>query len=193
MKTKLYSIITGLFIGLMLTVGAAEAQLASGGQFALSQSTIASGGSQNAAGGQFTVAATSGQAVAGQKATGIMYSQHAGFWMDEGVAVSSMVSVNGQVQTVDGAGIRNVTVTIKDGNGFSQSAVSSAFGFYSFQNVPVGGSYTLTVTSRNLKPGSQSFPVAAAREAISRATPRTLGWRSQVTPRLSQRFRISGA
>ena len=133
----------------------------SGGQYTVTQSVIAGGGTTNSAGSSFAVAGTSGQPVAGQRATGILYSQHAGFWMDDGVAVSSMVSVNGQVQTVDGAGIRNVTVTIKDGNGFSQSAVSSAFGFYSFQNVPVGGSYTLTVTSRKFRFALTQISVSA--------------------------------
>ena len=121
-----------------------------GGQYTVTQSVIAGGGTTNSAGSSFTVAGTSGQSVAGQQTTGFLYSQNAGFWAGDGLP--SLVSINGQIQTPDGLGLRNSTINLLDQNKvILQSATSSSFGFFSFQNVPVSTNYILRVVSRRFR------------------------------------------
>jgi hypothetical protein len=58
------------------------------------------------------------------------------------------VEVSGRVMTPDGRGLRNATVTMTDGQGVTRSAVTSSFGYYRFEGVPVGDSFVMTVNSR---------------------------------------------
>lgn len=58
------------------------------------------------------------------------------------------VSVAGRVTGPDGRGIRNVTVTLIDTQGHVRSAVTSSFGFYSFDAVLPGDGYRILVSSR---------------------------------------------
>jgi hypothetical protein len=61
------------------------------------------------------------------------------------------VEVSGRVMTPDGRGLRNATVTMTDGQGVTRSAVTSSFGYYRFEGVPVGDSFVMTVNSRNYR------------------------------------------
>ena len=63
-------------------------------------------------------------------------------------SVSPTVSVSGRVTTPDGRGLRNATVSITDPVGAIRTATTSSFGFYSFEGVATGQSYTLRVSSR---------------------------------------------
>ncbi|MBX3294045.1 MAG: carboxypeptidase regulatory-like domain-containing protein [Acidobacteria bacterium] len=58
------------------------------------------------------------------------------------------VEVSGRVMTPDGRGLRNATVTMTDGHGVTRSAVTSSFGYYRFDGVPVGDSFVMSVNSR---------------------------------------------
>jgi len=58
------------------------------------------------------------------------------------------VSVSGRVLTADGRGLRNATVTITDQNGVSRPVTTSSFGFFQFDDVAPGGTYTIRVFSR---------------------------------------------
>ncbi|QQS31614.1 MAG: carboxypeptidase regulatory-like domain-containing protein [Acidobacteriota bacterium] len=61
------------------------------------------------------------------------------------------VEVSGRVLTSDGRGLRNATVTMTDGQGVTRSAVTSSFGYYRFEGVPVGDSFVMTVNSRSYR------------------------------------------
>ena len=71
----------------------------------------------------------------------------------DGIAVGqcatvTSASVSGRVATSDGRGLRNATVTMTDQNNVSQSATTSVFGFYQFDGVATGQTYTIAVGSR---------------------------------------------
>jgi hypothetical protein len=61
------------------------------------------------------------------------------------------VEVSGRVMTPDGRGLRNATVTMTDVQGVTRSAVSSSFGYYRFEGVPVGDSFVMNVNSRSFR------------------------------------------
>lgn len=63
-------------------------------------------------------------------------------------AAAPPVTVSGRVTVPGGAGLRNAIVTMTAAGGFSRVATTSSFGYFTFANVPSGGSYTVTVTSR---------------------------------------------
>jgi len=69
----------------------------------------------------------------------------------QGTPTAAAVSVSGRILTADGAGIRNVTVTMTDAMGNSRSAVSSAFGYYTFSNVQSGTIYTVAVKAKQFR------------------------------------------
>lgn len=63
--------------------------------------------------------------------------------------VFAAATLSGQIFTSDGTrGLRNAIVSLTDANGIVQTATTSSFGFYSFGNVAVGGTYTIRVSSR---------------------------------------------
>ncbi|HMJ09628.1 MAG TPA: carboxypeptidase-like regulatory domain-containing protein, partial [Pyrinomonadaceae bacterium] len=63
-------------------------------------------------------------------------------------AVVSAVSVSGRVTTASGLGVSNARVTIADTSGSLRTAVTSSFGYYRFDNVTPGSTYTMGVTSK---------------------------------------------
>ncbi len=58
------------------------------------------------------------------------------------------VTVSGRVTTPDGRGLRNASVSITDSNNVRRTATTSSFGFFSFEDVAVGGTYVIRVSSR---------------------------------------------
>ncbi len=58
------------------------------------------------------------------------------------------VSISGKVANAKGSGIANVRISLTDANGNVRSAVSNTFGFYKFEGVTVGATYTLFANSR---------------------------------------------
>lgn len=57
-------------------------------------------------------------------------------------------SISGRVVSPFGIGLRNATVFLTDSHGGRQMATTSSFGFYTFDNVPAGDTYTVGVFSR---------------------------------------------
>lgn len=55
------------------------------------------------------------------------------------------VTVSGQARTPDGTPIRGVRVGLADASGFTRWAITSNFGFFSFDDVPTGQTYNLFV------------------------------------------------
>ncbi len=58
------------------------------------------------------------------------------------------VTVAGRVTTANGIGVRNAVVQLTDSLGATRRAVTSAFGYYRFDDVEVGGTYTVAVASK---------------------------------------------
>jgi hypothetical protein len=61
------------------------------------------------------------------------------------------VEVSGRVMTPDGRGLRNAAVSITDGQGNVRTATTSTFGYYRFDDVEVGETYIMSVTSRRFR------------------------------------------
>jgi hypothetical protein len=62
---------------------------------------------------------------------------------------SATVSVSGRVTTSLGRGVFNARVSITDSNGNTRTAITNAFGYYRFENVATGGTYTMAVRSKS--------------------------------------------
>ncbi len=70
---------------------------------------------------------------------------------DPAPALAAGVTVSGRVMTKDGNGIRNVIVSLTDANGITRSVRTSSFGYYSFDEVEVGGTYIVAVQSKRFQ------------------------------------------
>ncbi len=71
----------------------------------------------------------------------------------------SPATVDGRVFTSDGRGLRNATVSLTDSRGVVRTATTSSFGFFSFDNVSTGESYTVRISSRLYRFAPQTVQV----------------------------------
>jgi hypothetical protein len=62
-------------------------------------------------------------------------------------------NVSGRVTNQDGIAVGRATVTMTDAAGQTRTAVTNAFGYYSFENVPAGGAYTFVVGAKGFRFG----------------------------------------
>lgn len=121
---------------------------ASGGNFTLEKQVVAGGGSRMQQ-SSLNQSGTAGQAVAGYKSSGGSFSLYSGFWTPEDFApTAASVVAGGRVKTIDGRGIKNVLVTITFPSGQTRSALTSAFGYYRFADIPAGEIYIFGVAAR---------------------------------------------
>lgn len=75
-----------------------------------------------------------------------------------GAAVS--VSVSGRVTSENGQGVSNAIVSINDsGTGGRRSVITGPFGFYSFENLPGGQTYTVAVISKRFTFTPVTIPI----------------------------------
>lgn len=70
---------------------------------------------------------------------------------------SAPVSLRGRVMDRGGRGLSRAQVTIWDGNGYSQTAITSSFGHYAFKGVPAGRVYFVSVSARGYTFSPQSI------------------------------------
>jgi len=61
---------------------------------------------------------------------------------------AASVSVSGRVMTNDGMGLRNAVVVLTDSSGNSRSAVTSSFGYFSFNDLASGQTCVISVSSK---------------------------------------------
>ena len=116
----------------------------------MQKSVIASGGGQ-AAGGAFTLDGTIGQTIAGTTSSGGTFQSGGGFW-GGGTSAASTASISGRIFASDGVlGLRNAAVLLIDPQGVVRTTTTSSFGFYAFDNVATGSSYTIRVSSRRFR------------------------------------------
>ncbi len=133
------------FLFLMFTITDGR----SGGNFTILRSVTGGGGGQSA-GGTFTLDGTSGQPT-GSTSSGGTFQVGGGFWGGSAAPVAN-ISISGRIFTSDGiTGLRNATVSLTDSIGAVRSVTTSSFGFYSFENVPPGFSYTIRILSRRFR------------------------------------------
>ena len=119
------------------------------GQFQITQSVIAGGG-LTSTGGVFSLSGTTGQSTTSTSNATSNFELRAGFWTPESFAPTAAgVSIGGQVRTVTGTGIRNARITLTHlATGETTSALSSSFGYYRFDDVPVGHLYLISIDSK---------------------------------------------
>lgn len=121
---------------------------ASGGSFTLEKQVVAGGGSQMQQ-SSLNQSGTAGQTIAGYKSSGGSFALYSGFWTPEDFApTAANVVVGGQIKTAGGRGIRNVLVTITFPGGQTRTALSSAFGYYRFADIPAGEVYIFNVSAK---------------------------------------------
>ena len=138
-----------LIFSVLLILFSSNAFGQSGGTYAITESVVAGGGG-NAAGGIFAVDSTIGQAAAGNAINSAPFAVTSGFWNFTPLAPSAATALlGGRILAVDGGGIRNVIVSLTNASGGeTRFARSSSFGYYRFEEVPVGETYILTVRSK---------------------------------------------
>lgn len=61
---------------------------------------------------------------------------------------SAGASISGRVLTAANSGLRSAVISITDSEGNTRTAISNAFGYYSFDGVTAGQSYTVSVNSK---------------------------------------------
>ncbi len=78
------------------------------------------------------------------------------------VAQPKTATVSGRVLALDGRGLRNSAVSLTDSRGVARTSTTSAFGYFSFDNVSIGETYTVKVLSitRLYRFGTQSVQVS---------------------------------
>ena len=128
---------------------AAEAQVATGGAYALDQTSVAAGGTAST-GGVYRVEGTSGQTAAGVNSSGAAYGMLSGFWQPAPAApTAGAASVGGRVLRTGGAGLGNAFVTLSGGNLTApRTTRTNQFGSFFFDGIEVGQTYVISVAHR---------------------------------------------
>jgi cytochrome c peroxidase len=86
-----------------------------------------------------------------QAANGFAVSKAARFTIFGDSANTANFSVSGRIMTGDGRGLRNAVVSISGPGGYAQRVTTGSFGYYQFENVPGGVTYTINVGSRTFR------------------------------------------
>jgi Carboxypeptidase regulatory-like domain len=151
MKATIKFIVTAVIFTLYTAV--ANAQIASNPPFTLEQSVIAAGGGTSAnSGNVYKVEGTIGQPVAGTNSTKTPFAVRGGFFTPAPFGVTAApAKISGRISTADGYGIPKVSVTMTNSSGSLRTTLSSSFGYYSFDDVPVGDVYILSVSVKQFQ------------------------------------------
>jgi hypothetical protein len=143
MKNKLLILIA------MFILVSANAFGQAGGTYAITESVVAGGGGQNSAGGTFSVDGTVGQNSAGGVISNLPFAITSGFWNFSPFApTAATVVISGRVKTHQGSGISNANVSITDMSGANRQARTATFGYFAFDNILVGETYIISVSSK---------------------------------------------
>jgi len=136
-------------IAFMILVLSSLAFTQTGGGYDLSHAVVAGGGATTSTGGSYVIGGTMGQAVAGTASTGGTYSLRGGFWIGGPLAPTAAgVSLSGRVRTSGSRGIRGAVLVLTAPDGSSRQTVTNTFGYFRFDRVAAGNTYTLQVISR---------------------------------------------
>lgn len=85
---------------------------------------------------------------AGRTWNGADYDFAVARYQNELIPSAANTSISGRVSTADGNGIRNVIVTLIAPNGELLSTRTSSFGYFRFDEIPVGETYVISVASK---------------------------------------------
>jgi hypothetical protein len=72
---------------------------------------------------------------------------------------AATVSMSGRVTTSRGQGLFNARVTVTDSSGNTRLATTNPFGYYRFDNVAAGGTYTIRVISKRYTFASRTLQI----------------------------------
>jgi hypothetical protein len=88
--------------------------------------------------------------MAGVQSSNSSFSLRGGFWMYQSLAPTAAgTSISGRIITPDGHGIRNARLVLtRLSNGEIHTALSASFGFYRFDDLPVGETYLLHISAK---------------------------------------------
>jgi hypothetical protein len=165
MKTATGFIVTAA-IAVVLQAVVASAQVAGNPPYTLEQSVVASGGGTSE-GNVYKIEGITGQPVAGTTSTNASFTVRGGFFTPAPFApTAGVANISGRILTADGRGIRNVSITLTGASGESRMAFSSSFGYFTFENVPVGEVYILSVRAKQFQ-FSQSSQAVSVLEDVT--------------------------
>ncbi len=74
--------------------------------------------------------------------------------------VRASVTVGGRVLGAIGLGLRNATVSLRDSEGFIRTTTTSSLGYYQFEDVQTGQTYTMNVSSKRYRFESRNLDVS---------------------------------
>ena len=135
------------FLSLCLCVFVVNLSAQTGGSYQIEKTVVASGGSRSA-GGNYSLESTAGQTLAGGFLQGSGFSEYSGFWTPVFAPTAANVTIGGRVRSANGQGIRNARVMLTAPDGTVRFSLTGSFGYYRFNDIPVGEIYVLTVFSK---------------------------------------------
>jgi hypothetical protein len=144
-------------------------QVAAGGVYTLDRAVIAtSGGTSADGGGLYKVESTAGQTAGGVNTNAGAYLIRGGFWTPNSVGpTAANASIGGRVVDANGAGLRNITVTLSGGNLLTPRITrTSSLGYFTLDDVMVGQTYFLGVENRKYS-FQQPIQVVSLMDSIS--------------------------
>jgi hypothetical protein len=162
MKTAIRFIVAAALAVTPFAASTARAQVTSNPPYTIEQSVVTAGGGTSAGTGNvYKIEGTIGQPVAGTSSTNGAFTVRGGFFTPAPFApTAGLATISGRVLTADGRGIRNVSITLTGTAGEVRMAFSSSFGHFTFENVPVGEVYILSVRAKQ-------FQFSQASQAVS--------------------------
>ncbi len=73
------------------------------------------------------------------------------------LSVYNAITISGRVLSPTGKGLARVRVTITDRNGESRNVQTNSFGYYRFNDIRAGETYTVNINSKRYRFASQVF------------------------------------
>ena len=139
------SVRAAILLSLLACVPPIAAQ--SAGAFQLEQIVIASGG--NASGGTFSLTFAMSEPLSGNGLSGGRFQIITGFFAAPPLApTAAPVMIGGRVLTAGGLPIMGVRISLLNSAGVVKTALTNAFGYYRFYDVPAGRTYILAATAK---------------------------------------------
>ena len=126
------------------------------GQYELKKSVVAIGGG-SVSGGSYSGTTTVGQPVAGGFITFGLSAHYTGFWSPEFAPTAAGASISGRVLAPSGAGLTNATIYLTGQTGESLITRTSSFGYYQFDDVEVGQTVIISVSSKRYTYASRTL------------------------------------
>jgi len=142
-----FNILFLFFLSLSLCVAAVNLRAQTNATYQIEKAVVASGGAASA-GGTYALESTAGQPLAGGFLHGPGFSEYSGFWTPVFAPTAANVTIGGRVLTPHGQGIRSARLMLTGPDGSIRFSSTGSFGFYRFNDIPVGATYVLTVFSK---------------------------------------------